>query len=409
MTTQPIILERSEGGITLMLGASGGSIDPRVDDVIADLAAHEAQAVAEARGAAIEQATATLVEARWLAFIRDCGSPSPSDPSLAFLGGDVTDAFQMPSSDDVLWAGADWFDGTTVNASDLYVGDALPVRNGAIQETTPGTFAVQFHMSGNTGVWLDAVSQGGAAAGRIWWPLCILNDGGTVRVGCLLIAPPDAQNPYGIVEASHIVTLSGFFTYASHIDVGITGFEIDGIWRDTTHTYIIDERPIAGVKETRLARVVNGSLLTVASWEHWNGSAWVSSAAAAVPLVDVAGQTLTGDGDIAKVADGHYVMVVHRTYDDSHLDVCNAAAPQGPWTSTARVPLGGSIGHTINGGLQISQIPRILDSNVLVGSERPPPEHSMVLMSRNLLGPTGAWSTRNIRRYAPQFVVVPQT
>lgn len=383
------------------------------DDGPVDLEAldrSDVEAISQAAvGATVSQTTAGVITTRWLAFIRDCGSASPDHASFQYLGGDVTDVFVIPTTDDVLWIGADWFDGTTVSAStDLYEGDALPVRNGAVQETTPGTFAVQFHKVGSTGIWLDAVADGGAASGRIWWPLCIVNDGGTMRVGCLLVDP--SIGPYGTIEASHIVTLNGLGGYASHVNVGITGFEIDGMWRDTSHTYIVDERTVAGVlgsKHIRLARVANGSLATVASWQFWDGTAWVSSPAASAPLVDSVGDTIVGDADIAKIGTGHYMLVNHFPVGGSHLDVYRSTVPQGPWERYVRVPLAGSIGGKPNGGLQIAQIPRILDSGCLAGSEAPPAEHSMVMMSRNLLGPTDVFTARNIRRYAPQFVVVP--
>lgn len=368
----------------------------------------------ETIGAAVDQSAARALENRFLALIRAVGTGTASHVSFQFLGGDVTDALQIPNSTQKLWIGADWFAGATVvTGADTFGGPALPIRNGAIQETVPGTFALQYHRVGNTGVWMDAVADGGQAAGRIWWPLCILHDGGTtMRVGCLLIAPPDANNPYGIVEGSHIITLNAFGTYGSHINVGIAGFEIDGMWRDTTHTYIIDEpnvKPLVvlGGKTTRLARVVNGSLTTVAAWEHWNGSAWVSDSAVRAPLVDIHGNVVRGDSNIAKVGTNRYLMVAHHPAGGEFLDVYNSTLPQGPWVPIARVPLP-AIGHTINGGEQITQIPRILASNILANAaELPPAEHSVVLTSRNLVGYTDAFTSINIRRLAPLPVVVP--
>lgn len=366
----------------------------------------------EVIGAAVDQTSARVLEARWLAFIRDCGSASPSHATFQYLGGDVTDVFNVPGSDDILWIGADWFDGTTVvTGSDTYAGTALPVRNGAVQENTPGTFGIQLHRTGNTGVWLDAVADGGNPTGYIWWPLCVTADGGTnVRVGCLLVDP--SVPPYGRIVSSQIVTLNLFGTYGSHVDLGITDFQIDGMWRDTTHTYVLDEPSILpivtlGEKTTRIARVVNGSLLTVAAWEFWDGASWVADPAARAPLVDTSGNVIRGDSDIAKLGENRYLLVAHFPVGGEFLDVYKSSQPQGHWAPIARVPLP-SIGHIINGGEQVAQIPRIIDSTLLANAaERPPAEYSTVVLSRNLVTPTDSMTVMNIRRFAPLIVNVP--
>ncbi len=55
----------------------------------------------------------------------------------------------------------------------------------------------------------------------------------------------------------------------------------------------------------------------------------------------------------------------------------------------------------MNGGRQVGQFCRFVD-HIVTGEET-----SVVGLALNLVGPTGAWNVRNIRRYSPQFVTVP--
>jgi hypothetical protein len=380
----------------------------------------------ESLGAVVDQAAARTLEGRWLQFIRD----SSGSASLNYLGGDVSDCVSISGGGDTLWIGADWFDGTTIDSDDTYNANALPVRNGAVLATTPGTFAgaSQLYQSGTSGIWLNAQSQGGLPVDTLWWPIVGLDDGGTVRVMCHHISDAAPRPPWGKHLDSHLVTLNAFGGYASHIATGLGAsdiFWVDGLLRDTTHTYIYGQQfvpdidadinnngsvPNYGIGDVknhytlkRVARVTNGSLTTVASWQFWNGTTWVSGVTNATPVVDASGAQIRGDGGVRKIVDGHYVMAVHQL-TDSHLNVYNATVPQGPWTRIARVPLP-TQGHTINGGLQIGQITKILPT-----TEHPagtPAEHSIAMLCRNLLNPTDAMSVRNIRRYTNQFAVIP--
>lgn len=379
----------------------------------------------EAIGADIDQTAAHTEEARWLTLIRQAGSGSPPS-NFNYLGGDVTDGFRTDGND-IVWAGADWWDGTTVDADDTYAGAALPIRNGALIETTDGTFAQQLYRSGGSGVWLDAPADGGLAAGTLWWPICGLNDGGTSRVLCWHVNGA-ATTPYGTLLDSHIVTINAFGTYGSHVATNLGAsdrFWIDGVLRDTTHTYIFGEqfRPDYDADTTgngsvpnygtgdltqsftlkRVARVANGSLTTVASWQFWNGNSWVSGVANADPLRDDTGREIRGDAGVAKIATGHYLLAAHRLVD-THLDVYRSTAPQGPWTPIARVPVP-TQGLAIGGGTQVGQLTKILAFT----PPAVPAGHSMAMISRNVLAPTDSFADRNIRRYAPQFVVIPHT
>lgn len=372
----------------------------------------------------IDQAAARSVEDRWLAFIRDAGSGSPSDPTFNYLGGDVTDAF-LPSSGAPLWIGADWLAGTTVQADDTYTADALPQRNGALLENPAGTFDQQLYQTGTSGLWLNSTVQGGLAANTHWWPIAGINDGGTNRTACWFV-DSDAPTPYGTLLDSHIVTLNGFGGYASHVATGLGGltdnFWVDGLLRDTTHTYIYGEQfvpdydandgggqPNYGQGEPRthytlkrVARVPNGQLTTVANWTYWNGATWVPGVNNATPMVDTHGVRILGDAGVTKVADSHYVLAAHRL-TDIHMAVYRSTAPQGPWRKLARIPVP-RLGQPVNGGIQIGQLTKILAPAVAAA----PAGYSVALTSRNILAPTDPLSAMNIRRLAPQFTVIPQ-
>jgi len=364
----------------------------------------------EGVGSGTSNTAARKLEERWLSILRESLSGAPRNVAFHYGGGDLTDV-ALVAGGTRLWVGADWFDGGTIDSDDTYNSTLLPVRNGALQEAIPGVFTTALHRTGSSGIWLDAVLDGGAPVGRIWWPLCIIDDGGTNRVGCLLIGPPDAENPFGVVEAGHIVTLTAFGTYASHIVIPFEDFEVDTFLRDTTNTYIFSEHhpegAELGAKRTRVARVANGSLLTTASWTFWNGSGWSSSDSDAVNLSNSDGREIVGDGSVAKIGTDHYVMINHATIDSPYLDVYKSTVPQGPFTRIARAPLP-TIGQPVHGGTQIAQLPRIIPVNVLANSsEASPKGYSVAMTSRNILGATDAMSTHDIRCYAPLFVEFP--
>lgn len=401
----------------------------------AAVAAQASRSALESLGAQVDQSTARTLEARFLQFIRDAGSGSPP-AGWNYLGGDVPDCVYIPASNDALWIFADGFDGTTINASDQYVSAPLPIRNGAILEQTAGTFtnAIQIYRAGFSGLWMDAVVDGGHAANHIWWPIGLIDDGGVYKVACWLVeSPAAAGEPHGRLVDSHIVTLGGFLTYGSHVQTGLgsltDNFWVSRLWRDTTHTYVtgmqfvppFDARTTAAPTTpnyvfdnpqnhhtlTRIARVANGSLGTVANWEYWTGSAWVAGVTNAQPMVDTAGNQIRGDSGIAKITSTHYVLAAHKLMD-THLDVYKAAAPQGPWTQISRVPLV-TQGHNINGPntYQVGQLVSILPTQV----QAPPAEHRIAIISRNTIfngyDAEDPFPSRNIRRYAPQFAVIP--
>jgi hypothetical protein len=268
------------------------------------------------------------------------------------------------------------------------------------------------------------------------WPIAGIEDGaGTYRVACWQVNrndPPGA--PHGALVDSVIVT-TGFLSYSSHISTGLgaltDNFWVCGMFRDTSFTYILgmqfvppfDARgtvtptaanyvftdPQNHYSLTRLARMPNGQLLTVANWTYWDGTSWVAGVTNATPLQDAAGNEIRGDAGIRKISDSHYLLVAHAL-TDTHLDVYKAAAPQGPWTQISRVPLA-TQGHSVNGPntFEVGQLCKILPTQV----QAPPAEHSIALISRNTIVPTVGYSAeeaftlRNIRRYAPQFAVVP--
>lgn len=425
LTSHGTRLTAAETDITALEGVDA-ALDGRLDTAEADITAVESGVAAldtrttlESIGAAVDQAAARAMEQRWVALARECGQASgaaPRKPELKYMGGDVLDVMQLPGGTQKLWVCADIWAGATVQSDDTYSGPALPTRNACIQEVPAGTFGTMLYDVGTSGVWLDAVADGGQPADHIWWPTCVLDDGGAtlMRVGCVLIGPPDAENPFGVYAGSQIVTLNAFGLFSSSTDVTSADLQIDGFLKDTTHTYIFGEEHVGfvdeetlGSKITKVARVVNGSLLTLASWEYWDGAGWSASPAAAVPLQDVDGNDLLGDACVAKIATGHYLMASHSLSIDPWLDTYRSAAPTGPWEKIARTPLPG-IGQSVAGGTLIAQIPRILATNCLGNpDERPPAGRSLVMLSRNLLGATAAMADQSIFNYLPMFVVVP--
>lgn len=420
----------------LLVSPPGAIPDSALGFHLTDPDAHEELfelARLESLGAQVDQTAALTLEGRFLQFIRDAGSGAPP-VGWNYLGGDVPDVVYISASNDVLWIFADGFDGTTI-VNDFYVSAPLPIRNGAILEQTAGTFvnAIQLYVAGFSGLWLDAVSQGGIAAGHHWWPIGVIDDGGTFRVACWRVLTD--TTPHGNLIETDLVTLGGFLNYSSHVPTGFGAqtdkFWVSGFFRDTSNTIIyamefvppFDARsasdptapnyvftdPQNHFTRTRIARVPNGQLLTVANWQFWNGSAWVSGVTNAAPLVDINGHEIHGDAGMKKISDNHYLLAVHRLMD-THLDVYISSVPQGPWTRISRVPLP-TQGHSVNGPntFQVGQLVKIVPTQV----QAAPVEHSIAIISRNTIVPTlgyaaeESFTLRNIRRYAPQFAVIP--
>lgn len=379
----------------------------------------------ESEGSFVPQDAANTEMERWYTMIRNNAG---AGTAFQYLGGDVTDGFRT-SGGDVAWIGADWLSGTTIDGDDTYAGVALPAcRSGLIIEDVDGIFFQQFHNSGSTGNWIDAIANGGQAANTLWWPIAGLNDGGTNKVFCWHVngtIPP----PYGTLLDVHLVSLNVFGLYSSFVDTNLgatDNFWVDGAFRDTTFTYIYGEQfvpdydadtagtglvPNYGQGSNilshytlkRVARVTNGQLGTVANWTFWNGTTWVAGASNAVPMVDDLGNQIHGDAGVKKIADGHYILAAHQLID-THLSVYRSANPQGPWTMISRVPTP-TQGQTFNGGgIQIGQLVKVLSV-----PPNTPAGYSMAIISRNMLHPTEPMSLHNIRRYAPQFVVIPNT
>lgn len=376
----------------------------------------------EAQGSAVNQAAARTLQDRWLALVRT----SSGSASYDYLGGDVTDCF-ITASGDVAWPGADWFTGTTIDADDTYAGNALPVRNGCVLETTPGgAFTSQLFANGTSGLWLNA-QNAGLPSNTHWWPIAGVNDGGANRIACWYVRTD--SSPWGTLLDTHIVTLNGFGLYGSHVVCGLsTGtFWVDGLLRDTTHTYVFGEQFVPdydadtagtdavpnygrgfdlGTHHTlkRIVRVANGSLLTMANWQFWDGASWVTGVGNATPMTDTEGNPIWGDAGVTKLGTGRYLLVSHQLVD-THVNVYRAGQPQGPWAQVARVPVP-TQGAEVDGGVQIGQLTKVVPTSVATTAGCPA-EHSIVLLSRNELFPTNAFADRNIRRLAPQFVVVP--
>jgi hypothetical protein len=407
--------------------------------------------ILESAGAAIDQRAGLELERRFLTYIKDAwGAAGGKQTGHNYGGGDVTDCFITPPTGlKPMWIFADGLAGANVDdATEMYLSTPLPVRNGAIHENTPGSFtkAIQSYVSGNSGLWLDAVTQGGHPAGRIWWPIAIFDDNGAMRVICWHVESPAANGePHGRLVDTDIVTINAFLGYDSDVNTGIGSLTDDfwacGVFRDAglgfTYTYGMefvppfDDRTTANPTApnyalaasladldshyslTRVARVVNGSYGTVASWEYWNGSAWVAGVVNAVPMLDSYGEQIKGDFGATKINTDHYLAVAHRL-TDTHLDVYNSSVPQGPWTKISRVPMPFQ-GHNFGGSVQVGQLCKILPDPAKMSILKPPPGHRIALISRNLVRPDLGYGSvlpftqLKTVQFAPQLIVIPES
>lgn len=376
----------------------------------------------EARGVAVPQTAAETEAERWRVNIR--AASNPVTPSwFRQLGGDWTDGETLPNGDRII-IGSDIFAGATV-VSDLYVGSALPVRNALLYETPAGTFNRQNYLSGNSGVMWEP--NQGSHPGRWYWPIACEMDPGNVdrlMVAAWLVNTATATAPYGRLEDTHLLSCSLAFggAVAQTFAFGHAGAgpHLLKFWPDATHIYSLwedfypDYDPaVAGPTygqgdydevrhhhtRVKLARCTHADFDVIANWRWWDGSTWVVGNATAVYLRDVDGYPIPGDLDVTQVADGTMRMVSHALTDD-HVTVWSADTITGPWTPIARVRALG-MGTAVNGGIQVGQFVRFVEHVAA------PAEHSVVALALNLLNPTGVIAGRNIRRYAPQFVVVP--
>ena len=376
----------------------------------------------EQLGDMVPQAAAQTEADRWLALIRSASTPAATS-WFRFLGGDVTD--QVLTSSGRVHIGSDVVAGSTIT-NDTYAADILPFRNGAIVEQPAGTFNRQLYAgAATTGTtWVPNQTD---HPGRHYWPICAVVDptnADRLVLGCWLVNSPTATAPYGRLEDVHILSCSLAFGAAvsdTHkFGLAGAGPHILKFWSDATHVYSLWEdfhpdydpttpgQPTYGKSgnaagsdlpyhhsRIKLARATNADLDVLANWRWWNGSTWVADRTQAVYLSDEEGAPVRGDFDVTQVGDGTLRGVGHAL---------TTAASVGGATSRA---VGRSRGacawarFKIHGGLQIGQFARFVEHVAA------PAEHSVVCLSLNLLDPTGTAAGRNIRRYAPQFVVVP--
>ena len=74
--------------------------------------------------------------------------------------------------------------------------------------------------------------------------IAAFDDAGTNRILCWHVNGA-ASTPYGTLLDTHIVALTAFGTYASHVATGLGASDIfwgDGLLRDTSFTYIYGEQ-----------------------------------------------------------------------------------------------------------------------------------------------------------------------
>lgn len=388
----------------------------------------------ESIGAGLDQALARTERDRWLALIRNGGSatpPGPSAPSIHYIGGDISDG-QKLADGSVLWVGPDSLQNPgvddVVDADDRYTINILTglVRNAGILEANPGgTFTQQFHQTGDIGIWLNAVAQGGFPADRLWWPMTFAQDpavnGGNVVVGALLV-DGDAPTSSGFqLVDNHLISLTPFLSYASQVSLGFStrDFQIQAIRKVSPFFYILGQQNVPASDEvgepsygtgslveirdhrsyTKIARVTLAQLLQPATWQWWDGSEWVSGIANSTPMADVGGNSINGPSCVHLTPDGHWIFAA-MALGDTHLSVYTSENPQGPWQIIARVPVP-TAGKPAEGGIEVAWHTKI------VGHLAAPPEHSIAMLTMAVLSLAGTGQGINIRRTCPQFVVIP--
>jgi hypothetical protein len=220
----------------------------------------------------------------------------------------------------------------------------------------------------------------------------------------------------GAFVESHIVSLNAFGLYASNIQTN-TGnkFKITCMRRADGFVYIVGDESFRNATDQllggleavrtldyaahRIARVPDAQLSTMSAWEFWNGTTWQSNVANATPMVDIYGQVIRGPAGISKAPGTHWLLAAHQ-YVDTHLSVYRSANPQGPWEMIARVPVPYA-GVVVGGGSTAGLHTKIIEHLAA------PPEHSIAMMTMTLLEPTATIPNLNIRRWTPQFVVIP--
>jgi hypothetical protein len=384
----------------------------------------------ESVGAQVDQTAGRVERDRWLALIRDAGSTTPNHETLRYIGGDASDSVKTTTGA-VLWVCADYFarpgSSETVNQNtDVYAINPFTGlrRNGLIVEASPGgTFTQQVYRAPFPSDWINAEADGGHPATHNWWPSTIIQQGEVTYVACIFVEIPAVGTVWGFREHDiHLVELNMFGLYQNHIPLGLDPrrFRLETLRKDATHFYIVGSEVIPPIDAAtgnpayavgdlatlrgqravvRIARVPIGQLTAVANWRFWNGVEWVEGLDNAEPLRDVHGYVVDGQSSIHQVTAGRWILVTTKLAD-THLSVYNAAVPQGPWRLHARVPVPVS-GKYVESGLSVAWHPKV------IGHLAAPPEHSVASLIMFITGMVGTFQGINVRRVAPQFIVVP--
>jgi hypothetical protein len=185
------------------------------------------------------------------------------------------------------------------------------------------------------------------ASGDSWQVAATYMENGYQLVLVNEFSPPVANSPFdeftghsGIAVLS--VPSSGMPTLDSITPVptdsttqwGNAAMQSDGY----TYIYANDSNTAATTSTfygMKVARAPIGDSLNTGAWQYWNGTAWVSGEANAVPVAttnELTGVTPQQSG-VGYVA----VSVSGSVYDDSSLDVSYACSATGPWTAPSSV------------------------------------------------------------------------
>jgi hypothetical protein len=264
--------------------------------------------------------------------------------SLPELSGDFGGTSSSPQTliQDTIDPGDQWQVATTyVEHGDqlVYVNEFAPVAGSPFD-----------HFTGRSGIAVMSLPTGGAPT-----------------LSSITLLPTDPNTQWG----SAAVQVGGFtYVYGTDIDPLSQGFY--------------------GMK---LARVALGESLNTNDWQYWNGSAWVSGEASALPVAtpeELTGVTVQqgGNGYVA-------VSVPDGVFEDKTIDLSYACSPTGPWSAPTPI-------------YAIPQVAQYHDEIAYIPTFHPElSSDGHLVISYNLDTTDGlAALEQNVHEYQPQFLQV---
>jgi len=321
----------------------------------------------------------------------------------------------------------------------------LPYRNALIVESAAGVFTMPVGRDSALG-WLipnavafptppPALVGGHSIIGTHYWLTAGAMQGGSLIVGAEWVgtaspAIPNALN--GVLLGHHLHTVNPSTWAASSVvevdgpdaqsmfgqflvDAGFV-YVIDHAYdppystdaTDPTSDYYLVQGGVVGPRgylaadrtTCRIARVPDGSLTTPSAWRWWDGSGWRADQLAAAPLLDTAGEPLSGDTALRRTRAGFVLAVMPLAAGVVRL--YRSGYPWGPWEQYATAPVPTGIEHygSVSVGYQTAWAPHL----------DPSTSELMLIWSGNFAGaqpPTTPGTDMDPDWACPHHLVVP--